>query len=61
LGVALLAGSVVYCACLLLVGGVPERDRRRFEQGLARFRRTLKGGQGGPSVSVEEPLERSLA
>jgi O-antigen/teichoic acid export membrane protein len=61
LGAALLAGSVVYCVCLLLVGGVPERDRRRFEQGIARLRRALKGGQGGPSVSVEEPLERSLA
>jgi hypothetical protein len=61
LGVALVAGSAVYCVCLLLVGGVPARDRRRFEQGIARFRRAPKDGQEGPSVSVDEPLERSLA
>jgi O-antigen/teichoic acid export membrane protein len=57
---ALAAGSVVYCACLFLGGGVLERDRRRLEQAVARFRGKA-GKRKGTSVAVEEQLKKGLA
>jgi O-antigen/teichoic acid export membrane protein len=61
LGLALVAGSLAYCACLLLVGGVLERDRLRLRQAVGRFRRAPRDGRGGPPASVEEQLEQGLA
>lgn len=60
LGLALVAGSLVYCACLFLAGGILERDRRRLREVLAGLGRPGRRGRGEPSAPVGEQLERGL-
>lgn len=61
LGLALAAGSAAYCLCLLLTGGILERDRERLRQAVTRFKRAPLGGRNGSSAPVEEQLESGLA
>lgn len=60
LALALVAGSAAYCLCLLLAGGILERDRERFRQAVARFKHAPRGGRRS-STPVEEQLESGLA
>lgn len=60
LGLALVAGTIAYCACLYLVGGLLERDRRRLAESIARLRGTRRGGRD-EQPAVGERLEKGLA